>query len=77
MAKTQQERLLEKQLKQAKDAQRKQEREARKAATRERAASIVNGQPIVEGLRILDETAEEALRCLLQCERSEENRIMS
>lgn len=75
MAKTQQERLLEKQLKQAKDAQRKQEREARKAATRDRAASIVNGQPIVEGLRILDETAEEALRCLLLCERSEENRI--
>ena len=75
MAKTQQERLLEKQLKQAKDAQRKQEREARKAATRDRAASIVNGQPIVEGLRILDETAEEALRCLLQCDRSEENRI--
>lgn len=75
MAKTQQERLLEKQLKQAKDAQRKQEREARKAATRDRAASIVNGQPIVEGLRILDETAEEALRCLLECERSGENRI--
>lgn len=75
MAKTQQERLLEKQLKQAKDAQRKQEREARKAATRDRASSIVNGQPIVKGLRILDETAEEALRCLLLCERSEENRI--
>ncbi len=75
MAKTQQERLLEKQLKQAKDAQRKQEREARKAATRDRAASIVNGQPIVEGVRILDETAEEALRCLSECERSEENRI--
>lgn len=29
----------------------------------------------MEGLRILDETAEEALRCLLLCERSEENRI--
>ena len=42
MGKTQQERLLEKQIKQAKDAQRKHEREMRQAATRERAASIVN-----------------------------------
>ena len=75
MAKTQQERLLEKQIKQAKDAQRKQEREARQAATRDRAASIVNGQPMVEGLRILDETAEEVLRCLLQCDRSDDNMI--
>jgi len=75
MAKTQQERLIEKQIRQAKDALRKQEREARRAATRDRATSIVNGQPIIEGVRILDETAEETLRCLLQCERSEENRI--
>lgn len=75
MAKTQQERLLEKQIKQAKDAQRKHEREMRQAATRERAASIVNGQPLVEGFRIMDATAEEVLKCLLACERGEENHI--
>lgn len=75
MAKTQQERLLEKQLKQAKDAQRKHEREMRQTAIRERAASIVNGQPLVEGVRIMDATAEEVLKCLLACERGEENRV--
>lgn len=75
MAKTQQERLLEKQIKQAKDVQRKHEREMHKTATRERAASIVNGQPFVEGFRIMDATAEEALKCLLACERGDENHI--
>ena len=62
MAKTQQEKLLEKQIKQAKDAQRKYERELRQTAVRERAASIVNGQPLVEGFRIMDATAEEVLK---------------
>ena len=75
MAKTAQEKLLEKQLKQQKDAQRKMQIEARKEATRQRAASVVGGSNIVEGFRIMDSTAEDVLRCLLQCERSEGNRI--
>lgn len=75
MAKSAQEKLLKKQIKQAKDAQRKMEREARKDATRQRAASVVSGSNIVDGFRIMDGTAEEVLRCLLQCERSEGNRI--
>ena len=75
MAKTAQEKLLEKQLKQQKDAKRKMQIEARKEATRQRAASVVGGSNIVEGFRIMDSTAEDVLRCLLRCERSAGNRI--
>ena len=39
-----------------------------KAAILERASSIVNGQPFIEGFRIMDATAEEILNCLLNCE---------
>ena len=59
MAKSQQVRLLEKQIKQDKNAERKREREARQEAIRMRAASVVNGQPFVAGFRIMDATAEE------------------
>lgn len=38
-----------------------------KAAVREQASSIVNGQPLVEGFRIMDKTAEEVLKSLLEC----------
>lgn len=75
MAKSQRDKLLEKQIKQAKDADRKREREARQEATRMRAASVVNGQPFVAGFRIMDTTAEEMLKCLLGCKGSESNRI--
>lgn len=75
MAKSAQEKLLEKQIKQAKDAQKKMEREARKEATRQRAASVVSGSTLVEGFRIMDSTSEDVLRCLLECERSAGNRI--
>lgn len=75
MAKSPYEKLLEKQIKQQKDDARKREQEVRKAATRERAASVVNGQPMVEGFRIMDITAEEMLQCLLGCERDQNNRI--
>lgn len=61
MAKSKQERLLEKQIKQQKTAE-------RNAATRERAASIVNSAQIIEGVQILDTSAEEVLQCLLKCE---------
>ena len=76
MTKSKQERLLEKQIKEAKNAERKREREAKKAVVRERAASVVNGQPMIEGVRILDATAEEILRRLLDCERGEGNRVV-
>ena len=52
-----------------------QQRQARKAAIREQAASIVNGQPLIEGLRIMDATAEEMLKCLLNCENRKENHV--
>lgn len=78
MAKSPFERQIEAQMKQAKqlaDKQRREEekraREQRqmeyKAAVRDRAASIVNGQPLIEDFRIMDKTAEEVLKCLLAC----------
>lgn len=75
MAKSSYERLLEKQIKQAKEADRKREREARKEAVRERAASVVNGQPLISGFRIMDTTAEEILKCLLKCRSEESSRV--
>ena len=41
------------------------EKQAREEARRQRAASIVNGQPVVGGMRIMDEAAEEILKLLL------------
>lgn len=58
MAKT----ALEKQLDKI---QRENRHEARKEARRIRASSIVSGQDIIQGLRLLDKTAEEVLRILL------------
>ena len=76
MAKSALEKAIEKQMKQAKqlDAKRKREEdkrareeatEARKVALRERATIIVNGQPMVGGMRIMDEAAEEIFKILL------------
>lgn len=78
MAKSPLERQLEAQMKQEKQLANKQKREEerrareqkkmdREAMIRERAASIVNGQPLIEGFRIMDKTAEEILKCLLAC----------
>lgn len=78
MAKSSLERQLEAQMKQAKRLANKQKREEerrareqkrmeREAMVRNQAASIVNGQPLIEGFRIMDKTAEEVLRCLLTC----------
>ena len=75
MAKSALEKAIEKQTKQAKEAERKRERDARKEAIRERAASVVNGQPLVNGFRIMDETAEEILRCLLEHKDENSSRI--
>lgn len=78
MAKSQLERQIESQMKQAKQIAAKQRREEEKrareqrkmeykAAIGDRAASIVNGQPLIEGFRVMDKTAEEMLKCLLEC----------
>lgn len=78
MAKSPFEKQIEKQMKQAKQLADKQRREAdkrardqkrveHKAAVRGQASSIVNGQPLIEGFRIMDKTAEEMLKCLLGC----------
>lgn len=77
MTKSPLEKQLEKQIRQAKHLADKQRREeqrdlreqkriAEKEAVRQRASSIVNGQPLVEGLRIMDATAEMMLDALLK-----------
>lgn len=76
MAKSGLEKAIEKQMKQAKklEDQRKSElkkrareeaTEARKIALREKAMTIVNGQPIIGGMRIMDAAAEEVFSVLL------------
>ena len=76
MAKSAFEKAIEKQMKQEKQlaAKRKREEdkrardeaaEARKVALRERATMIVSGQPMVSGMRIMDEAAEEIFKILL------------
>ena len=78
MAKSPLEKQIEQQMKQAKQLANKQRREEEKrvreqrkmeykAAVRDRAASIVNGQPLIEGFRVMDKTAEDVLKCLLEC----------
>lgn len=54
---------------------REEKQRAQNDAIRLQAASIVGGQPIIEGFRIMDSTAEEVLQCLLKCERPNEHHI--
>ena len=79
MAKSPLERQIESQMKQTKQLAdkkrredekraREQKRMEQKAIVRDQASSIVNGQPLVEGFRIMDKTSEEILRCLLECD---------
>lgn len=78
MAKSPLEKQIEKQMKQEKQLADKQRHEAdkrareqkrmeHKAAVRYQASSIVNGQPLIEGFRIMDKTSEKMLKCLLEC----------
>lgn len=80
MPKSELQKQIEKQMKQEKQlAERKRRDEekraredrqqAREEALRLQAASIVGGQPLIEGFRIMDSTAEEVLRCILMCDR--------
>ena len=67
MAKSPFEKALEKQQKEAKKL-------AEKEARTKTAASIVSGQPIVGGMRIMDASSEELLRILLSAYNGNENR---
>lgn len=73
MAKSSFERTLEKQVKQAKAAEKQRENDMRREMIRERASSIVNGQPIINGMRIMDETAELLLESLLKIHNGKES----
>lgn len=86
MAKSPLERQIESQMKQAKQLAdkkrredekraREQKRMEQKAIVRDRASSIVNGQPLVEGFRIMDKTSEEILRCLLECDSRRDSHV--
>lgn len=76
MAKSAIEKAIEKQIKQSKEAERKRERETRKQVVRDRAASIVNGQPIICGVRIMDATAEKMLKCLIEHKKEDSSRVI-
>lgn len=66
MPKSNIEKQLEKLQKENKRQQADDKKQAIKAEIRERASSIVNGQPIIKGLRIMDETSEILLQALLK-----------
>lgn len=87
MAKSALEKAIEKQMKQTKqlDAKRKREEdkrareeaaEAQKVALRERATMIVRGQPMVGGMRIMDEAAEEIFKILLSAYKPNDERAV-
>ena len=72
------EKQIERQMKQEKQLAEKKRRDAqkraredaqaqRKAAIREQASSVVNGQPLIEEFRVMDRTSEEMLKILLEC----------
>ena len=88
MAKSAFEKAIEKQMKQTKqlDAKRKREEDkrareeavqARKAAIRERAMTIVNGQPIIGGMRIMDDASEEVFKIILSVYKANDERFVS
>lgn len=87
MAKSDFEKAIEKQMKQAKQleekrksAEKKRSREeaaeARKVALREKAMTIVNGQPIIGGMRIMDAAAEEVFDVLLSAYQPNDKRTV-
>ena len=60
--------LADKQRREAEKRERERKRMEQKVMLQNQAASIVNGQPLVEDFRIMDKTAEEVLQCLLKCD---------
>lgn len=78
MAKSAFEKAIEKQQREAKklaDKQlREQKRQIQRETNRQIASTIVNGQPIIGGMRIMDTSSEEILRCILSVYDGNENR---
>jgi len=73
MPKSQLEKTLEKQ---RKESQRQAQKQADEMARRDRAKTIVEGQPIVNGFRILDANAEGLLKIILDIyDGNESNRV--
>lgn len=73
MAKSNLEKQLEKMQKDAKKQAQEEKRMAIKKEIIERASSIVNGQPVINGLRIMDETSELVLESLLVIYKKNDN----
>ena len=78
MAKSPIEKALEKQQREAKklaDKQlREQKRQAQKEMNHQVASTIVSGQPIIGGMRIMDSSSEEILKCILSAYDGNEDR---
>ena len=66
MAKSPYEKVLDKQIKEAK-------KQADEAALRDRASTRINGQQVVSGFRLLESSTEETLQKILQCYDGNEN----
>lgn len=88
MPKSALEKAIEKQMKQEKQLAVKRKREedkrareareaARKVAIREQAMTIVNGQPIISGLRIMDDASEEVFKKILSVYEPNDERFVS
>ena len=81
MAKSSFEKALERHQRESKRLTDKQQREENRrmedAARRERASSIVNGQPLIGNMRIMDIAAEEILKNILSNYDGNENRTVS
>lgn len=77
MAKSAIEKAIEKQQREAKKLAEKQLREQRKQiqqeTNRQVASTIVNGQPIIGGMRMMDTSSEEILKCILSAYDGNEN----
>lgn len=87
MPKSSFEKALEKQMKQDKQLAAKRKREedkrareeaaqARKVAIREMAMTIVNGQPIIGGMRIMDDASEEVFNVILSVYKPNDERVV-
>lgn len=78
MAKSAFEKAIEKQQREAKKLADKQLREKRKQiqqeTNRQVASTIVNGQPIIDGMRMMDTSSEEILKCILSAYDGNKNR---
>ena len=77
MPKSSLERELEKQRKESQKQAREAKRRADEAARRERAKAVIDGQPMVNGLRIMDANAEELLKIILDAYDGNDNNRVS